>query len=153
MPASTLSELRLLLAVDLKDLYGLMDSEDGWEELVSLWEDVQEFRRDLGELNTDLEAKIYGLQDKERPYGDKVVVRYRASSEKWDHDEVRRRIRKFCADSTTGEVDEVHVAEIERRAAAVSYWRIGDLPFEVDEDVRAQTYGAKKIRVEPQGGH
>lgn len=148
---STLSELRMLLAVDLRDLYALMDEEDDWEALVSLWEDVQDFRRDLGELNSELETKIYNRQDKERPFGSKVVTRYKSSSKKWDNDEVRRRIRRSCTDPTTGEVDDVRVAEIERKAGYVSYWRVGDLPFEVDEDVRSVVYGAKKIRVEPGG--
>lgn len=148
---SSLSELRMLLAVDLADLYKLMDAEDDWDDLVALWEDVQDFRRDLGELNAELEAKIYDRQDKERPYGSKKVVRYRASSKKWDDDEVRRRIRRFCTDKTTGEIDEAHVAEIERRSAKIAYWRVGDLPFEVDEDVRSLQFGAKKIRLEPGG--
>lgn len=148
---STLSELRAITVGDLRDLYALMDSEGDWEALVALWEDVQDFRRDLGELNSELETKIYNMQDKERPYGSKVVTRYRASSKKWDHDEVRRRIRLFCTDKATGEVDEAHVREIERRAGYVSYWRVGDLPFEVDEDTRSVEYGAKKIRMEPGG--
>lgn len=136
------------------ELQGFLDTSEDWESLVGLWEVVQEIRGAVGELNTDLEAKIYNLQgEKERIKGDQVVVRYRSSSHKWDHQEVRRRIRLFCADKDTGEVDEKHAAEIERRAAQVSYWRIGDLPFEVDEDVRAPTFGAKKIRVEPKGVH
>lgn len=131
-----------------------VEQEEDWEALVALWSEIQVARQALGELNTSLEAKIYNLQtDKERIMGDLVVVRYRSSSHKWDHAEVRRRIRLFCADKNTGEVDEKHAAEIERRAAQVSYWRIGDLPFEVDEDVRAPTFGAKKIRVEPKGVH
>ena len=145
---SALSELREILKANLRDLYALMDSEDDWEALVSLWEDVQDYRRDIGELNSDLEAKIYDRQDKERPYGSKVVTRYKASSKKWDHDEVRRRIRKFCTDTATGEVDEAKVALIERKAGYISYWRVNDLPFEVDEDTRSVVYGAKKIRVE-----
>lgn len=148
---SALEELQALLAVDLRDLYALMDSEDDWEALVALWEDVQDFRRDIGELNSELETKIYNRQDKERPFGSKVVTRYRASQKKWDHDEVWRRIRLFCTDKLTGEVDEAHVGEIARRAGYVSYWRVGDLPFEVDEDTRSVQYGAKKIRVEPGG--
>ncbi len=148
---SKLEELRTLMKGDLRDLYDFLQEEDDWEALVALWEDVQTFRQDLGEINSELEVKIYNRQDKERPYGSKVVTRYRASSKKWDNQEVWRRIRLFCTDKQTGEVDEAHVGEIARRAGYISYWRVGDLPFEVDEDTRSVVYGAKKIRVEPGG--
>lgn len=143
---------KLVEAVASVDLH-IAATED-WEALVSIWRDVQDARKDLGELNAELEAKIYNLQsDKERISGDQVIVRYRPASHKWDDQEVRRRIRLFATDKVTGEVDESHAAEIERRSAKISYWRVGDLPFEVDEDVRSATFGAKKIRLEPKGVH
>lgn len=134
----------------LVDTYAKMARETDVEALVLLWSDLQEDRRTLGDLNAYLEAKIYDLMpEKERRIEHVgLITRYRPSSKVYDDQEITRRIRRVATDTETGEVDEAATLALVQKAAKISYWRVKDLPFPLDDELVTSKYGAKKIRRE-----
>lgn len=124
--------------------------ETDLEALVGFWLCFQDVRQAVGDLNSELEAKIYDLMPEKERRIEKVglITRYRPSSKEYDHDEIIRRLRRVATDPKTGEVNEGVALSLVRKAAAVSYWRIKDLPFELDDELVSRKYGAKKIRRE-----
>lgn len=138
------------LLEDIAATYANVMREEDLERLVEFWYAWQDVRRSVGELNEDLEARIYDLMpEKERRIEHiGLITRYRPSSKVYDDVEITRRLRAVATDRETGEVDEGVAASLMRKAAKISYWRAKDLPFALDDELVTRKYGTKKIRRE-----
>ena len=135
---------------DVKATYANIMRETDLEALVAFWYAWQDLRTAVGELNDDLEARIYDrMPDKERRIEHiGLITRYKPSSKVYDDEEITRRLRRVATDPETGEVDEGVAMSLMRKAAKISYWRVKDLPFPLDDELVTRKYGAKKIRRE-----
>lgn len=127
---------------------GTLSGRDNLEALVGLLVALREFQGEIAEMVGDLQAEIYdSMPAKEVELtGTGVVTRFTAKSEKWDNEDVVRRLKVLAADGN-GEYDAQQVLEQVLKAAQIAYWRKGDLPFKPDDECISTTWGARRIKV------